>query len=166
MWNEALGFAPLAASQSQAKDKEGVNEGCALMLLCRPILLHSPNEGVRREKRRAFTFTSRPQSKEAARRVNQRLLVHTDFQAQSKAAARRLNRRLHLTLAAWPKSKEAWKSRIEGCIPPGSKTYLPLFYYVLSLYFLAIQYGCNSVGYLFSAFYYFCTIASKIGYVW
>ena len=41
-----------------------------------------------------------------------------------------------------------------------------VFILFLTLYFHEIQYGCNSVGYYLSSFYYFCTIASKIGHVW
>ena len=63
--------------------------------------------------------------------MNQKMLAHDDFQA---------------------KSKEARKSIIEGCCCLNRKAFLPFFYFVLSLHFLPIQYGCNSVGCLLSAF--------------
>ena len=68
---------------------------------------------------------------------------------------------------ASPQSKEANRMQIEGCYCLGRKTLIFLaFTLFLPLYFHAIQYGCNSVGFYLSAFYYFCMIVSKIGHVW
>ena len=51
-----------------------------------------------------------------------------------------------------PKSKGARRVESKDAASWIEKAYFPFFILFLSLHFITIQYGCNSVGYLFSAF--------------
>ena len=88
--------------------------------------------------------------------------LHADSRPYSKEVERR-NRRLHLMLQAKPKSKGmssllpgqiegSQRTRIEGLYCPNRSIHFSFLYFVLSLHFIAIQYGCNNVVFIFCIF--------------
>ena len=142
----ASGHVAIKISNERKREEGGVNRSFRL----HHWLLHSCKQNKECGLRLRYTLTSRP------------------FEGSRKWC----NRSIHLHWLPGPiegsNQEDELKAvctcwlpgQIEGneeeqnrrVLLPESKRTFSLLYFVLSLHFLAIQYGCNSVGYLFYAF--------------
>ena len=153
--NEASGFYPLSPGQTKETTRRKT------MLTSRPkrkACLHWLPGSVERHSLTAFNL----QSKKATRQ-NQKASPYTDFQANRRTGPHWCQPLIegHDLTGASPNRRRPTECKSKGAPAWVEELIFLSFILFLPLHFLAFQYGCNSVGYLFPAFLLLCTNASN-----